>query len=257
VLCRAAACSSGLISVASAAREVASGRARLAIAGASEASLTEFMHGAFSAMGALSRDTDRSPGEVVSPFDKGRGGFLLAEGAGAVVLEDPDSVLGRGGRIRGLLSGCAVLNEAFGLVEPEPRGTCLERAARLALERAGRTVADVDAVWLHGTATLRGDPAELAAVERLGSGTGRQLPAVATKGLTGHMLGASGAAELVLALGCLQEGLLPGVANLRDPLECNSVFLSGEPTHTGDLRCILCLSAGFGGHVAAALLERG
>ncbi len=256
VACRTAACASGLVSVLMAAREVASGRADLAVAGASEASLTPFIHAGFAAMGALVMEGAVQPEEAVRPFDRERRGFLLGEGAAVFILESAESVERRGVRVRGWLSGGAELCEAHSIAAPEPRGEATERAARLALERAGLQTQDLGSIWLHGTATLAGDKAELSAVGRLAAGTGSALPATASKGLTGHMLGASGAVELAFAAGCLEAGFLPAVANLNAPLAQPEISLVQGRAQSVAAGPCLVLSAGFGGHVAAVILDK-
>jgi 3-oxoacyl-[acyl-carrier-protein] synthase II len=258
--CLPAACATGLVSVLAAAREVASGRAELAIAGASESSLTPFIHAGFLAMGALAGGAGLDPQRAVRPFDEARRGFLLAEGAAVFVLEARERAERRGAPIRALLAGGAQVGEAHDPVAPEPRGDGPFRAARLALERAGLGPEDLDGLWLHGTATRAGDQAELAGLARLLAGVGRAVPATATKGLTGHLLGASGAVELAFAALCLGAGWLPAVANLETPMAgaagAGIGLVRGQALGLAARR-LLVLSAGFGGHAAAAVVERG
>ncbi len=288
VACFPAACATGLVSVLAAAREVASGRAELALAGASESSLTPFIHAGFLRMGALAvtqgsgsgvsglgchaegmgtrppgsrtpdpRPQTPDPRHAVRPFDRARRGFLLGEGAAVFVLEPSERVERRGGRVRAALAGGAEACDAWSIAAPEPEGLGLEQAARLALERAGCRPGGLDGLWLHGTGTMAGDEAELAAVSRLLSGAAGPVHATATKGLTGHMLGASGAVELAFAAVCLEAGRLPAVAGLDDPLACPA-GLRLVRGRAASLRAerYLALSAGFGGHSAAAVLQR-
>jgi 3-oxoacyl-[acyl-carrier-protein] synthase II len=255
--CRVAACASGALAVLTAASDVAAGRCPLVIAGAAEASLTPFIHAGFLAMGALAPAGDAAPYEAVRPFDTRRKGFLLAEGAAAFVLEDPAAAASRGARVRARLLGWAEAAEACDTVRPDPGGEGELRAARLALERAGRSPAEIGAAWLHGTATLAGDPAELRALERLAASGDCRLAATASKGHTGHMLGASGAVELGFAVMCLEAGLVPPVANLGNRLGGSGAVLldtSARPLAAGGW---LVLSSGFGGHAAALVVERG
>jgi len=252
--CRVAACATGLVSVTGAASAVAAGRLRLAIAGAAEASLTPFIHAGFRAMGALV--AGEGPAErMVRPFDRKREGFLLGEGAAVFVLEDLSRARQRGARVRVLLSGWAELCDAFDLVMPLPGGRTEFEAARLALERAGCSPDGVAGVWLHGTATARGDRAEIAAVERLANLRKSELPATATKSLTGHMLGASGAVELGFAAMCLEAGFLPAIANLEEPIAAHGARLLTRPECGLEGNAYLVVSAGFGGHVAAVVLK--
>jgi 3-oxoacyl-[acyl-carrier-protein] synthase II len=255
--CRLAACASGAVAVLAAASDVAAGRFPLVIAGAAEASLTPLIHAGFQAMGALVAGPGVAPGESIRPFDRRRMGFLLAEGAAAFVLEDAAAAALRGARIRARLTGWAEQSDAFDTVRPDPAGDGALRAARLALVRAGREVSEIGAAWLHGTATVAGDPAELRAIERLAVSGDCRLAATATKGHTGHMLGASGAVELGFAVMCLEAGLLPPVANLLDPLEGSGEVLPGASARALAADSFLVLSSGFGGHAAALVVERG
>jgi len=170
----------------------------------------------------------------------------------------PASGPGAGARRSALLTGGAQVCEAHDPVAPEPHGEGAYLAGRLALERSGLAPADLDGLWLHGTATRAGDQAELAGVARLLAGVGRPLPATATKGLTGHLLGASGAVELAFAALCLGAGFLPAVANLETPMAGASGLGLVRGGALGlAARRFLVLSAGFGGHAAAAVVERG
>jgi 3-oxoacyl-[acyl-carrier-protein] synthase II len=254
VLARTAACATGLVSVLSATSDVACGRASMAIAGASEASLTPLMHAGFASLGALARETGSPPQELVRPFDRSRCGFLLAEGAAVFVIEPLEAVSRRGGRARSVVAGWAEQCDAFDLVKPSAGGESELRAAQLALERAGLQPADLDGVWLHGTATLSGDQAELRALGTLCPPSSPLLPATASKGATGHLLGASGAVELALAAVCREKHYLPAVRNLAAPLDSGSLqLLRGQGIRT-DGGAYLVLSAGFGGSCAAAVL---
>ncbi|HOX05714.1 MAG TPA: beta-ketoacyl synthase N-terminal-like domain-containing protein [Planctomycetota bacterium] len=277
VACFPAACATGLVSVLAAAREVASGRAELALAGASEASLTAFIHAGFLRMGALvvERQTaDRrleaggtaaatayslqpTACRAVRPFDRSRQGFLLAEGAAVLVLEPAGRAARRGGRVRALLAGGAEACDAHDAVAPHPDGAGLGAAAELAMERAGCRSDGLAGLWLHGTATRAGDEAELRAAARTLSGAGRAVPATATKGLTGHLLGASGAVELAFAALCLEAGRLPAVANLADPMPGTGALrlIRGAAPAISEPGPLLVLSAGFGGHCAAAVVR--
>lgn len=253
---RPAACATGLVAVLHGVREVAAGRAELFLAGASEASLTPFIHGGFAAMGALAREAGVEPGRAVRPFDERRRGFLLGEGAAVFVLEPPERAAARGARVRALVLGGAELCDAHALAAPQPEGRGLEAAMRLALERAALPLEELGGLWLHGAATRAGDAAEIQAAARLAAGRPRPLPATATKGLTGHLLGASGAMELALAALALERGRLPAVANLERPLPSGGVRLSRGAPEPLLGNSILTVCAGFGGHLAAAVLRR-
>ncbi len=255
VCCRVAACATGLVSVLGAAREIAGGRAHMAIAGAGDASLTPFMHAGFGAMGALASGEGPIPAALVKPFDENRNGFLLGEGAAVFVLESLQSATGRGARIHSILRGWSEQSDAYDLVTPRPGGETEFGAAKLALQRARCRVDELSALWLHGTATTKGDPAELAAADRLAEFGGSRLPATATKGLTGHMLGASGAVELGFAITCMGAGFIPAVSNLTKPLPSERIELLQSAVSGPENSAYLLMSAGFGGHISAAVLS--
>jgi 3-oxoacyl-[acyl-carrier-protein] synthase II len=250
---RVAACATGLISVLSAYREVGSGRSSMAIAGASEASLTPFIHSGFMNMGAIS---PRNEVPLVRPFDQERCGFVLGEGAAVLVLENIDSARLRGAEVLAVISGGAQLCEAYSIAAPAPGGPCQVKSGNLALLGAGLDINDIDALWLHGTGTREGDAAELGAMEQLCKSRRKPIPVIATKGLTGHLLGASGAVELGLAISCLATGLLPGVPGIKKPEQPKNLLLSAKAKYDKSLKRILIFSAGFGGHVAALVVER-
>ncbi len=250
----AAACASGMVSILTAVREVSSGRAELALAGAAESSLTPFVHAGFQRMGALVSG-EGDPSRAVRPFDTGRMGFLLGEGAAVLVIESADRVARRGASARAVVAGCAAACDAYDQVAPEPSGAGERAAAELALRRSGLEPGAVGGIWLHGTATLSGDPAELKALDPLGRAAGGGVPATASKGATGHMLGASGAVEVALAVGCLERGVVPAVTNLRRPIGKGTlVLVRGDPGEFREPNCLV-LSAGFGGHCGAVVLE--
>jgi 3-oxoacyl-[acyl-carrier-protein] synthase II len=252
--CRVAACATGLVSVLAAAREVAAGRADLAVAGASEASLNEFTHSGFRRLGVLAGGNG-DPRGAVRPFDRRRAGFLLGEGAAVFVLERPEDAAARGARVLARVLGGAELCEAHDMASPARGGPMLRAAVELAVARAGLDPGDLAAVWLHGTATRDGDPAELVAVGGALGRAGRAVPATAIKGLTGHLLGASGAVELACAVLCAGRGLVPAVANLKEPLPAEGLEMVRDRPIRARGRACLTVSSGLWGHAAAAVFE--
>jgi 3-oxoacyl-[acyl-carrier-protein] synthase II len=194
-------------------------------------------------MGALSRSG------VSRPFDLERDGFIMGEGAGAVVLESAEHARGRGVQVHGRLVGFAATNDAFHMTQPEENGRGAEQAMRAALEDAGAMPADVGYVNAHGTSTPFNDRIETAAIRRVVGEGG--APVSSCKGSIGHTLGAAGAIEAVACIEALRRGALPPTLNLEeiDP-ECEADHVAGAPREAPDLQLALSNSFGFGGQNA-------
>ncbi|MEJ2192812.1 MAG: beta-ketoacyl synthase N-terminal-like domain-containing protein [Nitrospirota bacterium] len=200
------ACASGGAALGEAVRLVRSGAAGMALAGGAEAPLCTLCIGGYGALGALSREG------VSRPFDRGRDGFVLGEGAGVLVLEEYEAAVRRGARPYAEIAGCGNAADAFHPTVPRSDGQI--RAMRAALAEAGLSPGDVGCIYAHATSTPAGDSTEAESIGRL-FGPGARV--TAAKSMTGHMLGASGAVEAALAAMSLREGLLPGILNLGDP----------------------------------------
>ncbi len=240
------ACAAGTHAVAAAARLVASGRCDVAIGGGSEAAIQEVAIGAFTNMTALS-----SSGES-RPFDVRRDGFVMAEGAAALVLEAKDRALARGARIYAELAGAASTADAHHITAPEPEGAGAVACMELALEDAGISADQVGHINAHGTSTPLNDLAEARAIQKVFGAPGP--PVTSTKGLTGHALGAAGAIEAVASALTIFHGIIPPTAGLEqlDP-EIGLDVVFGEPRPFPPAP-VISNSFGFGGHNGCLVL---
>lgn len=222
-------------------------RADIVLVGGTEACVHPLPMAGFAAMRAMSTRNDE-PERASRPFDKGRDGFVLGEGAAALVLERADSATARGARIHARLAGAAGTADGYDLVAPHPEGEGASRAITAALRDAGISPTDVGHVNAHATSTPVGDTAEAAAIR---SSIGDHVLVSATKSQTGHLLGAAGALEAVFTVLALREQIVPATANLEDPDDDANVqaldIVRGEARRT-TLTAAVNDSFGFGGH---------
>ncbi|MBN1092235.1 beta-ketoacyl-[Blastococcus sp. TML/M2B] len=222
-------------------------RADVVLVGGTEACVHPLPMAGFAAMRAMSTRNDE-PERASRPFDKARDGFVLGEGAAALVLEREDSAKARGARIHARLAGAAGTADGYDLVAPHPEGEGAARAITAALRDAGLSPADVGHVNAHATSTPVGDTAEAAAIR---SAIGDHVLVSATKSQTGHLLGAAGALESVFAILALREQVVPATANLENPDDDANVqaldIVRGEPRRAS-LTAAVNDSFGFGGH---------
>ncbi|RBY94843.1 beta-ketoacyl-ACP synthase [Blastococcus sp. TBT05-19] len=222
-------------------------RADIVLVGGAEACVHPLPMAGFAAMRAMSTRNDE-PERASRPFDKGRDGFVLGEGAAALVLERADSAAARGARVHARLAGAGATADGYDLVAPHPEGEGAGRAITAALRDAGLTPADVGHVNAHATSTPVGDTAEASAIR---NSLGEHVLVSATKSQTGHLLGAAGALESVFAILALREQVVPATANLDDPDDDAAVqaldIVRDEP-RKAELRAAVNDSFGFGGH---------
>jgi 3-oxoacyl-[acyl-carrier-protein] synthase II len=222
-------------------------RADVVLVGGTEACVHPLPMAGFAAMRAMSTRNDE-PERASRPFDKARDGFVLGEGAAALVLEREDSAKARGARIHARLAGAGATADGYDLVAPHPEGEGAARAISAALRDAGLTPADIGHVNAHATSTPVGDTAEAAAIQ---SSLGEHVLVSATKSQTGHLLGAAGALESVFTILALREQIVPATANLDDPDDDAAVqaldIVRREPRRA-NLTAAVNDSFGFGGH---------
>jgi 3-oxoacyl-[acyl-carrier-protein] synthase II len=254
-LCHVSACSTGSHAIGEAARLIERGDADVMLAGGSEAPLTEIAVAGFAAMRALSTRSE-APERASRPFDLGRDGFVMAEGAGVFVLESLEHALARGARIRAEVAGYGATGDAFHMTLPDETGSGAQRCMRLALADAGLRPEAVDHVNAHATSTPAGDPAEARAIRAVFGDHADRLPVSATKSMTGHLLGAAGAVEALLCIRALEVQLLPPTINLDQPdPECALDHVVGKARRCS-VRVALSNSFGFGGTNASLVLTR-
>ncbi|CAB4884914.1 MAG: beta-ketoacyl-ACP synthase II [Actinobacteria bacterium] len=250
------ACASGAEAISYGARMIQTGRADVVIAGGTEACIHPITMAGFAAMRALSTRND-DPSASSRPYDLGRDGFVMGEGAGLVVLESAEFAAARGAHIYGVYGGAGLTSDGHHIAQPDPEGKGAARAITLALEDAGLTTADIVHVNAHATSTPQGDIAEAVAIRRaLGSDTDRAV-VTGTKSMTGHLLGGAGAIESIFVILALRDRLVPPTINLHDlDPQVELDVAVGEPRAlpSGDLAA-LNNSFGFGGHDVALIFR--
>jgi 3-oxoacyl-[acyl-carrier-protein] synthase II len=247
------ACASGAEAIAVALELLRSGRADVVVAGGAEACVHPLPMAGFAQMRALSTRHDE-PEAASRPYDKGRDGFVLGEGAGVLVLESEAHASARGARVHGWLSGAGLAADAHHVTAPDPEGLGAARSVRLALADAQLEARDIGHVNAHATATPLGDVAEARAL-RLALGSHRP-PVTATKSCTGHLLGAAGAVEAIATVVALRDQLVPPVRNLDDPddeADIDAVRLVPRQVRH---EAALSTSFGFGGHDVSLVFTR-
>ena len=208
-------CAAGVIAIGEAARLIADGRATTMLAGGAEAPLAPLTFGAFSLIRVLSTRND-DPATASRPFDAGRDGFVMAEGAAICVLESLDAAVARDARVYGEILGYATTIDGHHMTAPHPDGIHAARAMSGALEDSGLPADAIDYVNAHGSSTLLNDPTECRAIRIALGCHAERIPISGTKGLHGHALGATGSIETAITVMALDRGQLPGTANLRD-----------------------------------------
>ena len=231
---------------------IRSGSADVVIVGGVEAGITGLAVSAFAQMGALSKNPEA---ELASrPFDVDRDGFVMGEGAGVLVLESAEHAAGRGATPLAVIAGAGASADAHHQTAPPEDGGGAILAMRRALADAGMEPADIDHLNAHGTSTPLNDAAESRAIRAVFGAAADDLAVTSTKGVTGHLLGAAGAVEAILAIQTLREGLVPPTANLttRDP-EIDLDVVHGEPRRT-PVRAVISNSFGFGGQNASLII---
>jgi 3-oxoacyl-[acyl-carrier-protein] synthase II len=246
------ACAAGAHAIGTAARLIQHGDADAVVTGGAEAALTPLTRAAFAAMSAL------SPTGISRPFDARRDGFVLAEGAAVLVLEDGDAARERGARILGVVRGYGTTGDAHHLTAPDAEGRGGAKAIKAALRDAGVTPAAVTYVNAHGTSTPLNDRSETAALKLALGEYAARIPVSSTKSAIGHTLGASGAVEAVATLLALRDGLAPPTLGLEQPedgLDLDYVPDSARPLRIDHAAIGLSNSFGFGGHNVTLCLE--
>ena len=250
------ACASGAEAVAYGLEMIRSGRADVVVAGGTEACIHPITVASFAAMRALSTRNDE-PERASRPYDKGRDGFVMGEGAGCLVLESAEHAAARGATVYAEVAGVGMTADGHHIAQPDPEGRGATRAIAEALASAGATPSDVIHVNAHATSTPQGDVAEAMAIRTvLGSATDG-VAVSGTKSMTGHLLGGAGAVESVAAVLALHHRLAPVTANLDDPDDAVGLdVVHGEArTLRGGDAVVLNNSFGFGGHNVALVFR--
>ena len=249
------ACTTGTHNIGYAARTIAYGDADVMLAGGAEMATTRSGIAAFSSARALSTRNDE-PEKASRPWDKERDGFVLSDGAGVLVLEGLEHAKARGATIYGEVVGFGMSDDAHHITAPPADGDGAARSMANALRDAGLKPEEVDYINAHGTSTLVGDVAEVAAVKSVFGGHAQKLAMSSTKSMTGHLLGAAGAVEAIFSVLALREGILPPTINLDNPDEgCDLDFVANQ-SRKSDVRVALSNSFGFGGTNGTLIFRR-
>ena len=249
------ACATSTHAVGEAFRAIKYGLADAIIAGGTEAAVNPLAIGGFANMKALS--TAENPLEACLPFDKRRGGFVMAEGAGILILEEYEHAVKRGARIIAEVSGYGNTCDAYHYTAPRPDGTTTAASLSLALEEAGYSNSDLLYINAHGTGTAMNDKCETKAIKiALGEEQARKVMISSTKSMHGHMLGATGAVELIASAIALESGILPPTIGYSEPdPDCDLDYIPNT-ARSAQAEFALSCSLGFGGHNAAVALRR-
>ncbi len=250
------ACATGNTALMDAFNYIRLGKAKVIISGGSEAAITPASIGGFSVMKAMSTRNDDFA-TASRPYDEDRDGFVMGEGAGALVLEEYEHAKARGAKIYAELVGAAMTADAYHMTAPHPDGVGAIKAMQLALHEAGANIEDIDYLNPHATSTPLGDLVELKGISKLFKGS-KNLDLSATKSMTGHLLGAAGAAEAILSIKAIEKGIIPPTINLHKideniPKDVNIVF--GEAKEK-NIQFALSNAFGFGGHNATLVFKK-
>ncbi|HEY0223061.1 MAG TPA: beta-ketoacyl-ACP synthase II [Pseudolabrys sp.] len=250
------ACSTGAHAIGDAARMVGLGDADVMVAGGAESPVNRMALAGFAALRALSTAFNDDPTRASRPYDKDRDGFVMGEGAGAVVLEELEHAKARGAKIYAELIGYGMSGDAYHITAPAPDGDGAFRCMTMALKRAGITAGDVDYINAHGTSTPLGDEIELGAVQRLVGNSASRISMSSTKSCIGHLLGAAGAVEAIFSILAIRDGVAPPTINLDNPSVETPIDLVPHQARKRDIDIALSNSFGFGGTNASLIFRR-
>ncbi|MCK5785954.1 MAG: beta-ketoacyl-ACP synthase II [Candidatus Sabulitectum sp.] len=250
------ACASSSHAIASSVDAIHLGRAEVMVTGGSEAPITLMSVGGFCSMKALCTTFNDDPEKASRPFDKDRSGFVIAEGACILVLEELEHAEARGADIIAEIAGVGMSCDAHHITAPAPGGEGCARAMTMAMKDAGMTPGDVDYVNAHGTSTILNDINETSAIKAALGSHADEVLVSSTKSTHGHMLGATGAMEIMLSSLALKNGLVPPTSTLETPGEgCDLDYVPGT-ARKANIQCALSNSLGFGGHNVSIALRK-
>ncbi len=251
------ACATGSHAIGDAARLIMMDDADVMVAGGAEAAICRVGVAGFAACRALSTGYNDTPERASRPFDKGRDGFVIGEGAGVVVLEEYEHAKKRGAKIYAEVTGYGLSGDAYHVTSPAEDGDGGFRAMKAAVKRAGISPDQVDYINAHGTSTPLGDDIELTAIKRLFGGAVKKVSISSTKSAIGHLLGAAGAVEAIFSIKALQTGILPPTLNLEDPSDsATGIDLVPLKAKERKINIALSNSFGFGGTNACLIFRK-
>ncbi|HBH13244.1 MAG: 3-oxoacyl-[acyl-carrier-protein] synthase 2 [Clostridiales bacterium 38_11] len=248
------ACASGANAIGESFRKIQTGLCEVMITGGSEASITPATIAGFSAMSALC--TSRNKNRASIPFDKERGGFVMGEGSGMLILEEYEHAKARGAHIYSEIVGYGATCDAYHMTTPEPNGFGAAAAISSAIEDAGIDKEAIGYINAHGTSTPYNDKFETLAIKNVFGDYAYQIPVSSTKSMTGHLIGGAGAIEAIVSSMSLEEGFLPATINhLVDDPDCDLDIIPNEGRNV-EINYVLSNSLGFGGHNTTLLFKK-
>ena len=248
------ACATGTHAIGEASHAIRRGDADVMVTGGSEAAITPFSYASFCSMKAMSTRND-APQQACRPFDKNRDGFIMGEGAGVLVIESLEHARARGARIYCELIGYAASCDAHHITSPDPAGRGLSLAMRRALAQGGIAPEQVDYINAHGTSTPYNDKFETSAIKQVFGEHARKVAISSTKSMTGHLLGAAGGIESVIAVKTIETGMIAPTINLEEPdPDCDLDYVPNQ-ARSSRVRTVLSNNLGFGGQNAAIVFR--
>src|ERR1700688_2581670 len=250
------ACSTGAHAIGDAGRLIALGDADVMVAGGTESPVSRISLAGFAACRALSTGFNDTPERASRPYDRDRDGFVMGEGAGAVVLEEYEHAKRRGAKIYAELIGYGLSGDAYHITAPAEDGDGAFRCMTMALKRAGISPAELDYINAHGTSTPLGDEIELNAVQRVVGNAAGKIAMSSTKSSIGHLLGAAGAVEAIFSMLAIRDGVAPPTINLDNPSVETPIDLVPHKARKRDNDTVLSNSFGFGGTNASLIFSR-
>ena len=252
--CPVTACAGGSNAIGDAFHRIRDGYEDVMVAGGTEASISPLGIGGFSSMRALSQATD--PNRASIPFDAERGGFVMGEGSGILVMEEREHALNRGAKILAEIVGYGANCDAFHITSPNPEGEGGAECMRLAIKDAGIDASEISYINAHGTSTHLNDSCETKAIKAVFGENAYKIPVSSTKSMTGHLLGGAGGVEAVFCVKALEEGFIPATVNYKTPdPECDLDIVPNEGRNA-DLKYALSNSLGLGGHNACIIFAK-
>ena len=253
--CVVTACATGAHCIGDAFRTIVYGDAEAMIAGGTEANITPLTIGGFNAMKALSTKNDE-PEKACRPFEKNRDGFVVAEGAGIIILEELQFALKRNAKIYGELIGYGYTGDAYHITAPSPNGDGAVRCMRMAIKDAGLKSEEMDYINAHGTSTPLNDLTETIAIKTVFGDYAKKIPISATKSMTGHLLGAAGSTEAIFTILAIRDGLMPPTLNYEEPdPQCDLDYVPNMARRK-PLKIAMSNAFGFGGTNATLVFKK-
>jgi 3-oxoacyl-[acyl-carrier-protein] synthase II len=253
--CVVTACATGAHCIGDAFRAIVYGDAEAMIAGGTEANITPLTIGGFNAMKALSTKNDE-PEKACRPFEKNRDGFVVAEGAGIVILEELQFALKRNAKIYGELIGYGYTGDAYHITAPSPDGDGAVRCMRMAIKDAGLKFEEMDYINAHGTSTPLNDLTETIAIKTVFGDYAQKIPISATKSMTGHLLGAAGSTEAIFTILAIRDGIMPPTINYEEPdPQCDLDYVPNMARRK-PLKIAMSNAFGFGGTNATLVFKK-